>query len=85
MTALSLQSVFLYAVRSSDDSEALSSEDNWNTDILLGVFGLHVKEHEKPACTLSPNAACLGSELFVDRVLSKMKTLALEQSIETAT
>lgn len=82
MTALSLQSVFLYAVRSSDDSEALS-EDNWNTDILLGVFGLHVKE--KPACTLSPNAACLGTELFVDRVLSKMKILALEQSIETAT
>lgn len=85
MTALSLQSVFLYAVRSSDDSEALS-EDNWNTDILLGVFGLHVKEEqEKPACTLSPNAACLGTELFVDRVLSKMKILALEQSIETAT
>ena len=36
----------------SDYSEALNSEDNWNT--------------EKPACMLSPNAACLGTEFFVD-------------------
>lgn len=56
----------------------------------LGGGVLQVKEEqEKPICILSPNAACLGTELFVDgetcvhlgpstlkAVLSKTKTLA---------
>lgn len=60
---------------SSDYSEALNSEDNWNTDILVCLFCFCFcfffdpqlkEEQEKPACMLSPNAACLGTEFFVD-------------------
>lgn len=61
---------FSVSCGSSDYSEALNSEDYWNTDILVCfffVFDLQLKEEqEKPACMLSPNAACLGTEFFVD-------------------
>lgn len=66
---LSLQSVFLCPVGPLTTVKHLTVRITGTQTYLFVcfVFDLQLKEEqEKPACMLSPNAACLGTEFFVD-------------------